>query len=93
MAVFRRRRDDEPLPAHPYRDSALVFAGMGGVIVVVATLTGGSLVRAVAAAAIFWALATAWSWWGYRRRIGAREAAKAGAGTGITNGNGRGGAQ
>ena len=37
----RRRLDDRPIPAHPYRDAALVYAGMGVLLVIVATLTGG----------------------------------------------------
>jgi len=103
MPFRRRRYDDSPIPAHPYRDSALVYAGMGGVIVVVATLTGGGFVRAFGAALIFFLIATAWTWWGYRRRIRAREAATAAAaaraaeggsgrnGSANGNGNGRGG--
>ena len=57
----RRRPDSRPIPAHPYRDTALVYAGMGVLLVIVATLTGGQALRAVVAAAIFWALATAWT--------------------------------
>ena len=93
MALFRRRPDDTPLPAHPFRDSALVYAGMGGVIVVVATLTGGSPARGFGAAVIFFVIATAWTWWGYRKRIQAREAAAAAAAAAgrRANGNGRGG--
>ena len=95
----RRRPDDRPIPDHPYRDTALVYAGMGVLLVIVATLTGGQALRAIAAAAIFWALATAWTCWGWRKRIRVRdeaeaaEAAKKGLkpGTGkAANGNGRG---
>jgi uncharacterized membrane protein len=99
---FRRRRETSPIPAHPYRDSALVYAGMGGVIIVVATLTGGSFVKAFGVAVLFFLVATAWTWWGYRRRIQAREAERAAAAArstggkpgpganGSTNGNGNG---
>jgi len=73
----RRRPDNREIPAHPYRDTALVYAGMGVLLVIVATLTGGQGLRAVVAAAIFWALATAWTWWGWRRRIRARDEAEA----------------
>ena len=34
----KRRADNRPIPAHPYRDSALVYGGMGVVLVIVATL-------------------------------------------------------
>ena len=73
----RGRTDNRPIPAHAYRDTALVYAGMGVLLVIVATLTGGQGLRAVVAAAIFWALATAWTWWGWRRRIRARDEAEA----------------
>ena len=73
----RGRTDNRPIPAHAYRDTALVYAGMGVLLVIVATLTGGQPLRATAAAAIFWALATAWTCWGWRRRIRARDEAEA----------------
>jgi hypothetical protein len=73
----KRRIDDRPLPAHPYRDSALVYAAMGVVLVVVASLTGGQALRAIVAAAIFFVIATGWSWWRFRTRIRARDEAAA----------------
>jgi hypothetical protein len=108
MMPGRRRRDDNrPIPDHPYRDTALVYAGMAVVLVIVASLTGGQALRAIVAAAIFFVIATAWSWRGFRKRIRARaeEAAAAKAaraskpaqgggsanGSGNGNGNGRGG--
>ena len=61
MLPGRRRRgpDNRPIPAHPYRDAALVYAGMGVVLVVVASLTGGQTLRAIVAALIFFVIATA----------------------------------
>jgi membrane protein implicated in regulation of membrane protease activity len=38
------------------------------VIVVVAKLTNGEMLRAVAGAAAFFVVATAWTWWRFRRR-------------------------
>jgi hypothetical protein len=73
----KRGPDNRPIPAHPYRDTALVYAGMGVVLVVVAWLTGGQALRAVGAAVIFVVLATAWTWWGFRKRIRARDEAAA----------------
>ena len=69
--------DNRPIPDHPYRDTALVYAGMGVVLVIVAWLTGGQALRAVGAAVIFVVLATAWTWWGFRKRIRARDEAAA----------------
>jgi len=73
----RKRHDDRPIPNHPYRDTALVYAGMGVVLVVVAWLTGGQALRAIVAAALFFVIATGWSWWGFRKRIRARDEAAA----------------
>ena len=74
---MRRRRwdaPDEPLPKHPYRDTVLVYGGMAIVLVLVAWATGGSLSRAAVVAALFFAVATSWSWSRWRRRI--RDAAR-----------------
>jgi len=96
----KRRADNRPIPEHPYRDSALVYGGMGVVLVIVASLTGGQALRAIVAALIFVVLATGWSWWGFRKRIRARdeaaaaEAAAKGRKPGVgrsAHGNGRGG--
>ena len=91
MLLRRRKGDEAPIPAHPYRDSVFVYAGMGVVIIVVATLTAGSFLRALGTAVVFFVIATAWTWWGYRKRIRARDAAKAAAAAQSTGGNGRGG--
>jgi hypothetical protein len=56
-------------PKHPIRDSAIVYAGFAAIIVVVALATGGSLVRAVVTAALFYAAALAWSVVSWRRRL------------------------
>jgi len=78
VSLLRRRGgsdDGRPIPDHPYRDTALVYAAMAVVLVILAAATGGDLLRATAAAVIFFALATGWSWWRFRVRIKAREAA------------------
>ena len=82
MLGRRRRPDNRPIPDHPYRDTALVYGAMALVLVVVATLTGGSVLRAAVAALLFFALATAWSWWRFHARIQARDAANAAAAMG-----------
>jgi hypothetical protein len=91
----RKRRADRPIPAHPYRDTALVYGIMSLLLVVIAWLTGGDAIRAILVAAVFFLVATAWSWWKFRRRIEERNAVKAsappaGSGGGHANGNGRG---
>jgi hypothetical protein len=74
--MARRRSDvaDRPLPARPYRDTVVVYGIMAVVLVVIAGLTGGSLLRGFAAGAAFFLLATAWSWWKFRTRIRDRDA-------------------
>jgi Flp pilus assembly protein TadB len=80
------QRDERPLPAHPYRDSAIVYGVMAVILVVLAGVTGGSLVKATGAAIVFWFAACAWSWWKFRRRIREREleAAAAAVEAGVT---------
>ena len=88
----KHRLDDRPIPDHPYRDTALVYAGMGVLLVIVASLTGGQAVRAIVAAVIFFVIATAWTWWGFRRRIRARGRGSRGSPAGRWAGVGPGGA-
>jgi membrane protein implicated in regulation of membrane protease activity len=92
----RKRRDARPIPAHPYRDTALVYGVMALVLVVLASLTGGDTLRATAVATAFFFVATAWTSWKFRGRIKERDAAKAaaaGSGGGRANGNRRGSAK
>ena len=56
------------IPKHPYRDSALIYGALALVVVVVAFLTGGGVLRAVAYAAVVFVAATAWSWRSWRNR-------------------------
>ena len=77
---FRRRRrgspwaTDLPVPKHPYRDSAIVNAVLAALLLVAAWATGGELGRALIYALAFFAIATTWNWWRFRKRI-EREAA------------------
>jgi hypothetical protein len=57
------------IPTHPYRDSAIFYAVLGGIIVALALLTDGSLSRALIYAGVFFVLATGWSWWKWRQRL------------------------
>ena len=58
-----------PVPKHPIRDSALVYALMAAVIVVVGVATGGSLGRSLVIAALFYAAAMAWAVVRWRQRL------------------------
>jgi Flp pilus assembly protein TadB len=71
-----RERDHErerSIPKRPYRDTALVYAGMAVVVVVIAYVTGGNLVNAVLIAAAFFVIATLWSWRNWRNRLRAEQ--------------------
>jgi hypothetical protein len=94
-----KRRNDRSIPAHPYRDTVLVYGVLALVLVGLAALTGGAVVRASLVALTFFLAATAWSWWKFRGRIREREVAGAAAAAGATreggdsglaNGNGSG---
>jgi membrane protein implicated in regulation of membrane protease activity len=69
---MKRRRWDapkRPLPKHPYRDTVLVYGGMALALVLIAWATGGPIERAVVVAALFFAVATVWSWSRWWRRL------------------------
>jgi membrane protein implicated in regulation of membrane protease activity len=57
------------MPKRPYRDSALFHLVLGAVLLLVAWLTGGDLVRAVVVAVGYVVIAIAWSWWRFRERL------------------------
>jgi hypothetical protein len=64
-------------PQQPYRTVALFHAGLAVLILIIAAVTGGDLVKAVAVAAGYFAAATAWSWWRFRQRANAARASGA----------------
>jgi Flp pilus assembly protein TadB len=55
-------------PKHPYRDSAIVYAVLAGVVVGVTALTGGNMRAALIIAPMLFVVATGYSWWRWRRR-------------------------
>ncbi len=73
MRRLRWSSPARPSPRRPYRDTAIVYAVLACLVVVVAVATGGSAVRAIVAAASAFLLATGFSWWRWRRRLGARQ--------------------
>jgi hypothetical protein len=54
--------------AHPYRDSALAYAGLGALVVAFAYLTGSGVIKSFAGGTAAFVLATAWTWWRLRSR-------------------------
>jgi len=74
----------ETAPKHPYRDTAVLYAVFAVIIIVVTALTGGNVLPgdtghtgvrgtiaragALVVAAIFFVVATAFSWWRWRVR-------------------------
>ncbi len=57
-----------PPSRRPLRDSMIIYGALALLIVVIATVTGGDLPRALFAAAAFFVAANAWTWWRVRRR-------------------------
>jgi hypothetical protein len=68
MPAKRRSRS-----SHPYRDSALAYAVLGTVVLLIAWLTGSTFVRALAGGGGAFVLATAWTWWRLRARERSRQ--------------------
>jgi 4-hydroxybenzoate polyprenyltransferase len=61
-----------PLPAHPYRDSAVLHIALALVVLVLAWATGGGLGRALVVAVGYAVAAIAWSWFRFRQRLASR---------------------
>ena len=59
---------EQPLPARPYRNSAIFYFVLAVVIVLAALVTGGSVGRAALVALAFFVVATGYSWWRWRAR-------------------------
>jgi hypothetical protein len=59
---------DLPPPSRPYRGSAILHGILALVILVVAAISGGDLLRALLVAVAYFLVATAWSWFRFRQR-------------------------
>ena len=59
---------DLPPPPRAYRGSAILHGLLALVILVIAALTGGGLVRALLVAVAYFVVATAWTWFRFRQR-------------------------
>ena len=66
-------RTETGVPDHPFRDSAILYAVLAGVIVVMTAITGGGLARGVVVAIGFFVVATGWTWWRFRQRLQAEQ--------------------
>jgi hypothetical protein len=62
------RPREQPRARRPYRDVVIGYAVLAALVVAVAAVTGGDLVRAILIAAGCFVAATAWSWWRFRTR-------------------------
>jgi hypothetical protein len=60
-AISWRSSAPTPVPAHPYRDSLIIFGAMAGLIVLVGWATGGGVKRAVIIAVAFFVIAFLYS--------------------------------
>jgi hypothetical protein len=69
------RLPDEPLPRHPFRNSAIFYGVLAGVVVAFGLLTDNGVTETIAIAVAFFVLATGYSWWRFRQRI-QREASR-----------------
>jgi hypothetical protein len=66
-------RPTTPLPKRPYRDTVLFHLILASLIVLISWATGGALGRAFVFAALYFVIATAWSWWRFRQRLAKEE--------------------
>ena len=58
-----------PVPKHPYRDTAVLYAVLAGLVIGVTALTGGNVRKSVVLAVALFVAATAWGWYRWRARI------------------------
>ena len=59
---------DLPPPRNAYRGAATLHAVLAVVILVIAAISGGNLLKAFAVAVAYFVVATAWSWFRFRQR-------------------------
>jgi hypothetical protein len=59
------------IPRRPFRDSAIFYAILSAVVIIVGILTGNRVLPTLAVAAVFFLIATSYSWWRWQRRLDA----------------------
>lgn len=60
---------EPPSPRRPFRDSALLYAAMAIVVVVVVFITGGKMSVAIPVALACFVVATGYAWWKLKQRL------------------------
>jgi Flp pilus assembly protein TadB len=73
MKRLRWQIPERKVPKRPYRDSALLYGILAGLVVVIALVTGGNVVRAAIVAAAAFLVATGFSWWRWHVRLNRQE--------------------
>jgi hypothetical protein len=63
------RLPDEPLPRHPYRNSAIFYGVLACAVIGFGWLTDNGLRETIVIAVAFFVLATGYSWWRFWQRI------------------------
>jgi uncharacterized membrane protein len=58
-----------PIPKRPFRDSALFYAALAIVFVVIVAISGGNLMVAIPIALALFVVATGYAWWKFRQRM------------------------
>jgi quinol-cytochrome oxidoreductase complex cytochrome b subunit len=58
-----------PVPRHPYRDTVILYGSLAALALVIAALTGVSMVKAVIFTAIAFVGGTIYSCWYWRDRL------------------------
>jgi hypothetical protein len=61
--------EETPIPRRPFRDSAILYGVLSGIILIVGFLTGGGVTKTVVVAVAFFVVATGWSWWRFKARL------------------------
>lgn len=54
---------------HPYRDTALIYGTLAGLVVAIAAATDGPVLKALMFAGIAFAAGTVYSWWYWYDRL------------------------
>jgi nicotinamide riboside transporter PnuC len=62
-----------PLPKRPFRDSAIFYAVITLVFVLLVLVTGGDLSVAIPVALACFVVATGYAWWKFKQRLEAEE--------------------
>jgi membrane protein DedA with SNARE-associated domain len=60
---------DEPLPRHPFRNSAIFYGVLAAGVVAFGLITDNDVTETVLIAVAFFVLATGYTWWRFRQRM------------------------